>query len=170
MKVGVEIRQIRLARFDLVDSIALPDSTDTEVGTLGPSLAGLSILLVEDDLVSAYAAVRLMEKRGIQVVHVVNGAQALEVLRSREFDLVLMDVQMPVMDGVAATRAIRNNEAGEAARSLPIIALTAYAMDDDKTIFLDAGMNDYLPKPVRLENLEAGIGRWLCDTKKRVDQ
>jgi hypothetical protein len=70
-----------------------------------PSLVGLAILLVEDDVISAFAAVRLMEKRGIRVRHVVHGAQALDALRAGSFDLVLMDVQMPVMDGVTATQS-----------------------------------------------------------------
>ena len=152
--------------FELADSILLANSTDTEGATARPSLAGFSILLVEDDLVSAYAAARLMEKRGIEVLHVVNGLQALEAIQDRNFDLVLMDVQMPVMDGVTATRVIRSGETGEAARNIPIIALTAYAMDKDIATFLEAGMNDYLPKPVRLEALEAGIVRWLFDNKK----
>ena len=131
------------------------------------NLSSLSILLVDDDLVSAFAATRLLEKRGAQVYHVENGALALEALRARNFDLVLMDVQMPVMDGVTATHAIRRGEAGEAARELPVVALTAYAMETDIANFMKAGMNDYLSKPVRLENLEAGIRRWLNDDHER---
>ena len=102
-----------------------------------------------------------MEKLGLEVLHVVNGEQALDALRERRFDLVFMDVQMPVMDGVAATRAIRAGEAGEGARNVPIVALTAYAMDGDKAVFLQAGMDDYLAKPVRLKELEAQIAKWL---------
>ncbi|WP_084435578.1 ATP-binding protein [Desulfomicrobium escambiense] len=130
--------------------------------TLLPS--SLSILLAEDDLVSAYATARLVEKLGLEVLHVVNGEQVLEALRERRFDLVFMDVQMPVMDGVAATRAIRAGAAGERVRNVPIVALTAYAMDGDRAIFLQAGMNDYLSKPVRLKELEAQITKWfVCD-------
>ena len=98
--------------------------------------------------------------------HVENGALALEALRAGDFDLVLMDVQMPVMDGVTATHAIRSGEAGEAARELPVVALTAYAMESDIANFLNAGMDDYLSKPVSLESLEAGIRKWLSDDQK----
>jgi PAS domain S-box-containing protein len=119
-----------------------------------PNVTGLSILLAEDDQVSAFATVRLLEKHGCRVFHVMDGVQALEALRSgKHFDVVLMDVQMPVMDGVTATRAIRANSAGEYARYLPIIAMTAYAMDGDKAIFLEAGMNDTLHKPVSMNVL-----------------
>jgi PAS domain S-box-containing protein len=152
--------------FGSVDQGLSPNSKDGEISEPF-NLSSLSILLVDDDLVSAFAASRLLEKRGVQVCHVENGALALEALRERNFDLVLMDVQMPVMDGVTATHAIRSGEAGEAARELPVVALTAYAMETDIANFMKAGMNDYLSKPVRSENLEAGIKKWLSDDGKK---
>jgi len=108
----------------------------------------LRILLAEDDFVSNISTVKLMEKQGHSIEAVYDGEQALARLRDASFDLVLMDVQMPVLDGVEATRAIRRGEAGEQARHVPIIALTAYAMDGDKEKFLAAGMNGYLAKPL----------------------
>jgi PAS domain S-box-containing protein len=153
--------------FDAAEQTMLSGSAEVGMSER-PSLVGLAILLVEDDVISAFAAVRLMEKRGIRVRHAVHGAQALDALREGNFDLVLMDVQMPVMDGVTATRAIRNGEAGEAARNVPIVALTAYAMDGDISIFKAAGMDGYLPKPVGLEELEAVIGKWHFDSHKRA--
>jgi len=151
--------------FGSVDQSLSPNSKDGEL-SVPFNLSSLSILLVDDDLVSAFAATRLLEKRGAQVCHVENGALALEALRAGDFDLVLMDVQMPVMDGVTATHAIRSGEAGEAARELPVVALTAYAMESDIANFLNAGMDDYLSKPVSLESLEAGIRKWLSDDQK----
>ncbi|KAF5045484.1 Sensor histidine kinase RcsC [anaerobic digester metagenome] len=152
--------------FGFVDQGLRPTSRAADISE-SLNLSSLSILLVDDDLVSAFATSRLLEKQGIQVCHVENGALALEALRERNFNLVLMDVQMPVMDGVTATHAIRSGEAGEMASKLPIIALTAYAMESDIANFMKAGMNDYLSKPVRSENLEAGIRKWLSDDHKK---
>jgi len=88
-----------------------------------------------------------------------NGRQALERLREEKFDLVLMDVQMPVLDGVEAARAIRNGEAGEANRHIPIIAMTAYAMVGDRENFLHEGMDGYLAKPVEMDDLQELLGK-----------
>jgi len=117
------------------------------------SLDGRRILLAEDDPVSAMAARAVLQKQGAEVVHVQNGQAALETLASDAFDLVLMDVQMPVMDGVETTRAIRAGRSGERAAKIPIVALTAYAMTGDKDIFLSAGMNAYVEKPVAVKDL-----------------
>lgn len=103
---------------------------ETISSALPDELAGRTLLLAEDDLVSGVATARLIEKLGLAVVHVCNGKEAFEACTTRHFDLVLMDVQMPVMDGVAATRAIR-----ERGIDVPIIALTAYALDGDKEKF-----------------------------------
>ena len=114
----------------------------------------LRILVAEDDLVNRLMTKRLMEKFGHVVVEVEDGREALEALRQGEFDLVLMDVQMPVMDGVEATRRIRSGETGADKADIPIIALTAYAMAGDKQRFMDAGMDGYLPKPVEVSVIE----------------
>ena len=113
-----------------------------------------TILLAEDDHVSAHVVVKLMEKIGCTVHTVEDGKQALEALRRKAFDIVLMDVQMPVMDGVEATRRIRDGEAGKENADIAIIALTAYAMAGDRETFLTAGMDGYLEKPVVLETLQ----------------
>lgn len=109
----------------------------------------LRILLAEDDAVSAYAARRMLERDGHEVRVVENGSQALDTLRSGDFDLVLMDVQMPVLDGVNAARLIRADPSLGEKRAVPIIALTAYAMAGDRDKFLAAGMTDYVAKPLR---------------------
>jgi len=118
----------------------------------------LRILLAEDNLVNKMFVVLLLERAGHRVVAVDNGQEAIEALRREGFDLVLMDVQMPVLDGLEATAAIRQGEAdvaGRTSRDVPIIALTAFAMKGDRERFLDAGMTEYLAKPLDIDKLHA---------------
>ena len=113
---------------------------------------GLSILLVEDNQINQVVAVRMLEKDGQNVQVASDGREALEKLASLHFDLVLMDVQMPVMGGFEATAAIREMEKGSG-RHLPVIALTAHAMNGDRERCLAAGMDGYLSKPIRRKAL-----------------
>ena len=124
-------------------------------------LNGMRILLAEDDAVSAMAAQSLLRRRGAEVVHVEDGMGVLNHLRCRNFDLVLMDVQLPGMDGVEATRCIRSGQAGEAARAIPIIAMTAYAMPSDRNRFLKEGMDGYVAKPMDIQRLLNVMGKVL---------
>jgi len=110
------------------------------------------ILLAEDNLVNQRLVQRVLEKVGHDVVVVGNGLDALEALKRHAFDLVLMDVQMPLMDGIEATRAIRESEASTKAH-IPIIALTAHAMKGDQDRCIAAGMDGYLSKPIRAADL-----------------
>jgi len=119
----------------------------------------LHILLAEDNAVNQKLAVRLLEKRGHQVVVAGNGCEALAALQRRSFDLVLMDIQMPEMDGLEATRAIRQQE-HDMGVQIPIIAVTAHAMKGDRERCLAAGMNDYLTKPLKPAELDAMLARW----------
>jgi CheY-like chemotaxis protein len=112
----------------------------------------LRVLLVEDNLVNQKVASRLLEKQGHSVQVAENGREALEAIDEGEFDLVLMDVQMPEMDGFATTAAIRQREASSG-RRLPIVALTANAMQGDRERCLGAGMDGYVAKPVEIEVL-----------------
>ncbi len=116
-------------------------------------LAGSRILLVEDDTVSSLAARTLLQRKGAEVVHVRDGRQAINALRENLFDLVLMDIQLPVMDGVEATRIIRQGGAGEDRRDIPIIAMTAYAMNGDEDGILAAGLDGYISKPLEISRL-----------------
>jgi PAS domain S-box-containing protein len=127
------------------------------------------LLLVDDEKVTQVHIKRLLEKYGFQVRVAENGEEALAELAENEYDCVLMDVQMPILDGVRATREIRDieNKEGESkagsldSKRVPIIALTAYAMDGDREKFLEAGMDDYIPKPADKDELLRVLEKYL---------
>lgn len=127
---------------------------------------GLKILLAEDNLVNQRLALRLLEKAGHQVTVVENGADAVEQWIARPFDVVLMDVQMPVMDGFRATGAIRELEQSAQRSHTPILAMTAHAMAGDRERCLQAGMDGYMSKPIR----PADLMRWLEEVVRRAPQ
>jgi signal transduction histidine kinase/DNA-binding response OmpR family regulator len=120
------------------------------------ALAGLRVLLVEDNAVNQRLAQKLLEKRGCQVITANNGLAALALLEAESFHLVLMDVQMPEMDGLQATAAIRKKEESSGGH-IPIVAMTAHAMKSDLEECLAAGMDGYVAKPVRTSELFATI-------------
>ena len=122
-----------------------------------PVARRLEVLLAEDDPVSRLTVCHMLDKLGHAAHPVANGAEALDYLAEHRVDCVLMDVQMAVVDGLAATRRIRAGEAGEAARRVPIVALTAHAMKGDREGFLAAGMDAYLAKPVDLDELSRAL-------------
>ncbi|MCO5165379.1 MAG: response regulator [Planctomycetes bacterium] len=124
----------------------------------------LRVLLAEDNFVNQRIVVRFLEKRGHGVTVVGNGEAAVEAAASGGYDLVLMDCQMPVMDGWQATAAIRARERGGAADRLPIVALTAHALTGDAERCYAAGMDGYVSKPIAPEALEAAIERVLATT------
>jgi len=115
----------------------------------------LKILLVDDVKVNRISARILMKKMGHEVFEAENGIKAIEVLKSNHVDLVLMDLEMPEMDGLEATRQIRQGKAGKDAQNLPVIAMTAHAMANIKNECLDAGMNDCITKPINTNALTA---------------
>ncbi|MET0320186.1 MAG: response regulator, partial [Duganella sp.] len=123
---------------------------------------GRKVLLAEDNPVNVEVASAMLESLGLDVSRACNGQEALHTLQSGDFDLVLMDCQMPVMDGFAATTEIRRHEQQHGrARSLPIIAITANALQGDRESCLAAGMDDYLSKPFTQQALGQTIGRWI---------
>ncbi len=123
-----------------------------------PASSGLRILLAEDNAVNQLLARRLLERNGHTVVLAGNGREAVHLLQTEAFDIALMDVQMPEMDGFEATQAIRERErvSGE---HLPIVALTAHAMKGDEERCLAAGMDGYITKPLRPKELFAIIDK-----------
>ncbi len=112
----------------------------------------MHILLAEDNEINQYLVEVLLKKKGYQVSTVSDGSYALEVMEEQKFDLILMDIQMPIMDGYEATRRIRLKEK-ETGEHIPIIALTAYAMQGDKKRALESGMDDYMSKPIETDKL-----------------
>ncbi len=119
---------------------------------------GFKVLLVEDNEVNVLVSEGMLEQLGCEITHAENGQVALECVRAAYFDLVLMDVRMPIMDGLAATRAIREMEGGTD-KHVPIIALTAGALAQEKVACFDAGMDDYLVKPFSKTSLRDAMSR-----------
>jgi two-component system, sensor histidine kinase and response regulator len=126
---------------------------------------GLRILLVEDNVINQKVAEQVLNKRLKANVEIAgNGVEALEALRRDDFDVVLMDCQMPEMDGFEATGRIRKDLTGVRNPAIPIIAMTARAMQGDREECLQAGMNDYIAKPIHAEALMATLARTLSDS------
>ena len=123
----------------------------------GPLL--VRVLLAEDNPVNQKVALIMLKKLGLQVDVVATGIEALDALVGVSYDLVLMDCQMPEMDGFEATRRIRERERGS--RRLPVVAMTANAMAGDRERCIEVGMDDYIPKPVRIPDLHRALSRWL---------
>jgi len=151
----------------LIDAIAdifgvKPDYPDSDLppaaGCSPPELAGRRVLLVEDNEVNRDLATELLGDLGVLVSVAVNGSEGVDMVAAQPFDLVLMDIQMPVMDGLTATRLIRSDERFV---KLPILAMTAHAMNGDRDRSLKAGMNDHITKPIDPNRLSAALIRWM---------
>lgn len=125
-----------------------------ETESITPELSPLNVLVVEDDRINRITATRFLSKLGHQSDIAEDGLVAVEKLAAHDYDCILMDIQMPRMSGIEATRAIRTEASLIRHRDTPIIALTAHAMPEDKKNFLAAGMDDYLTKPLDLNKLE----------------
>ncbi|HEY6293845.1 MAG TPA: response regulator, partial [Terriglobia bacterium] len=132
--------------------------SEAVVTPVEPSRAPLRILLAEDNLVNQKLACRLLEKHGHRMAVAGNGLEALAMLERETFDLALLDVQMPELDGLETARAIRDRERRTGIR-LPIVALTAHAMPGDRERCLEAGMDAYVSKPIQKAQLFAAIAQ-----------
>jgi len=140
---------------------AIPLLTRYSLKDARDPLSTLRVLLVEDNPVNRLLATRLLEKRGHGVVVAENGREALDALENESYDLVFMDVQMPEIDGIEATLAIREREKTNG-KHQPIIALTAHAMKGDHERCLDAGMDGYLSKPIRTQELDEILEKYVA--------
>lgn len=142
------------------DAIAAPASE--LVASPNDTDGSIRILLAEDNAINALLTRTLLEADGYYVEVVEDGSLAVDAVRANSYDMILMDMRMPNMDGLEATRKIRSlsNEA----KATPIIALTANAFDDDRNACFDAGMNDFMTKPVSAEELQQMVMTW---TKSR---
>lgn len=127
------------------------------------SIVGAEILLVEDNEINQQIAVELLEMAGLEVTIACNGKIAVETVENKSFDAVLMDVQMPVMDGYEATKVLRQDNKNA---DLPIIAMTANAMSGDREKCIAAGMNDHLPKPINPQDVYETLAQWIKPTGK----
>jgi PAS domain S-box-containing protein len=165
-KLGIERTLMKpLRRATLYEAIRqglkVPDSSEetSPPQTNKKKARVLRLLLVEDNRVNQKLAMRLLEKMGHQVTLAVNGKEAFELFKTNSFDMVLMDIQMPVMGGVEATQKIRDSER-QSGGHIPIIAMTAHAMAGDAEKYLSSGMDGYVSKPVRAGFLRAEIDRF----------
>jgi CheY-like chemotaxis protein len=140
----------------VTDAATVPEPRPNRIPLPISSARPLSILMAEDNVVNQKVALRILQKQGHSVVLAATGFEALEKAAERAFDLILMDVQMPDMDGLAATRAIREREK-TTGRRVPIVAMTAHAMKGDRERCLAAGMDGYVSKPVRPRELAKAI-------------
>ncbi len=144
----------------------LPPKMFEQVRNRSMVLRGAKVLLAEDEYINASITKTFLEQAGLQVTVAGNGREALEMSAANSFGVILMDVQMPVMDGIEATTLIRKRERKSGGITTPIIALTAHAMYGDRERCLQAGMDDYLAKPLEKDQLVEMLARYL--TKKAL--
>ena len=146
----------------------LTRSSDAETTVIGPQFRDdARILIAEDNEVNRMVIEKMLEWGNFSLSFCENGKDAYDKFLEEEFDLIFMDISMPVMDGIETTKAIRAYEESHKKRRTPIIALTAHAMSSDKSRFLSAGMDDHLAKPVKKACVEKMIITWLLDTHQK---
>src|SRR5262249_9288797 len=156
--------QFRLGEPEQAAKPSTPEAWCGAAGENAAAQAGFRILIAEDNAINQRVVTRLLEKQGHLVKVVNNGREAVSAFERELFDLILMDVQMPEMDGLEATGTIREREKGKG-RHIPILALTAYALKGDAERCLQAGMDGYVSKPVRPEELFGAIEQLLSENE-----
>lgn len=168
---GVDAELVKPVRpsqlFDVLHTLLTERSTERpetgiELGSPDPSRQWAKVLVVEDNAANLKLTVRMIERLGYRSDVAANGAEAVSMIDGGQYDAVLMDCQMPEMDGYEATRLIRKKPEGG---RVPIIAMTADASPGDRERCLAAGMNDYISKPVKLHVIAAVLERWLATPK-----
>ena len=164
------LRSMLVSRFGAGrrDGLSEPMTLPAELKPGGRPAATVHVLVVEDDALNQTIVCRLLSHGGCDSTAASDGAQALALLSARHFDLVLMDWQMPDMDGLEVTRRMRAGEAGPRGLKVPIVALTANAFAEDRAACLAAGMNDFLTKPVLADVLMLTVRRWALQAPARA--
>jgi PAS domain S-box-containing protein len=165
-----------LSRAGLLESLrtaagmpASASTTPVRTGHLTLAVPGIiRVLLVEDNPINQDVALTILRRKGVHTDVAGNGLEALNALSRKAYDLVLMDVQLPEMDGLTATRAIRNGEYSVINPRIPVVAMTANAMDSDVEACLAAGMDDYLSKPVDPDRLISKVAQWSSQSRSRL--
>jgi two-component system sensor histidine kinase/response regulator len=149
---------VRLQHGDAMPAPAQPLGAKLDLAQAMPPIRGARVLLAEDDLVNQQVAMAFLQMAGLDVTLAANGLEAVDSIKRESFDVVLMDMQMPEMDGIHATRAIRLLPQGE---KLPVIAMTAAAMDEDRQACLAAGMDAHVSKPIDPKELVRTLLAWV---------
>ena len=154
-----------VVRAFLLDAAGLASDIEQIAATGAPERLGfkhgIRVLLAEDNKINQKVALAILGKMGCEVDVAMNGWEVLKLVEQRAYDLILMDIQMPEMDGLTATRKIRDLNSSALNHDIPIIAVTANAFKEDKEEGLAAGMNDYLSKPIKPKELEAMVDKWV---------
>ena len=159
------------ARFQLGDEAVLPSGHEDAMVSCQIKQASLDILVADDVEINRALVQAVLEPYGYRITFAENGRKALEAFESTRFDLVLMDIQMPEMDGLQATRAIRQFESSQnRAGAVPIIAMTAFAGNEDRQVCLDAGMDDYLTKPIKSVQLMQTMNKFCSGMVKSAEE
>jgi len=153
-------------RKDQMDHTVMSEEPPQSI-TDSPRWQDIRLMLVEDNLINQTVAKELLGQAGIEPDIMTNGQEAVDAVSKKKYDIVLMDIQMPVLNGFQATEAIRKHYSAEA---LPIIAMTANAMKGDKEACLESGMNDYVPKPIKKNDLFSVIQKWLPSTQYDINE
>jgi CheY-like chemotaxis protein/HPt (histidine-containing phosphotransfer) domain-containing protein len=166
-KAGIERYLVKPARQSDIYNVVLqltgvyvPENNKRE-GLTGSVFIGAHVLLVDDMSTNQEVGVEMLRELGIEADIASDGQEAIDAVVLHNYDLVLMDCQMPVIDGYAATEIIRAQEQARNSKHVPIIALTAHAMEGDRDACIDAGMDDYLSKPFTLDDLRRILTRWV---------
>jgi CheY-like chemotaxis protein len=153
-------KPIQPERFKAILKTVFREDLSRKTSEERADIQGTKILLAEDNKINQMVASELLKIMEVEVTVANNGIEAVEAVKGKTFDLILMDIQMPEMDGLTATQAIRNLEKPEAGK-LPILAMTANAADTDYQKSLDVGMNDHLTKPIDPEKLRIALEKWI---------